>query len=227
MKDDAAAAERLRERFVSPPEGLAVAAGCPDPDRIWRAAHAELPWPEVEALLDHAASCPACALAWRMAREQARADGVPPAVALKPRDATRWGWIRYAAAAAVVVVAAGLVFQKWYPRETEGPALRTTGQNAILSAIPDGGELSRSAFLLRWTPGPPGIRYSIQVTDERLATLAEAASLDRPEFRVPEPALSALGPEARILWQVKAIYPDGTRVTSDTFVALVGRSASP
>jgi len=227
MKDDDSAAERLRARFTSPPLGVEAAGDCPEPDRFWRAARGELPWSETESLLDHAASCPACTVAWRVAREQARADGAQVMVESSERRAPRWRWVRYAAAAAVVVAAAGLAFQRWSRPAPEPPALRATGGSAIRSLIPDGAELPRSAFRLRWTPGPAGTRYAIQVTDEKLATIAEAFALELPEFRVPEPALVGLAPGARVLWQVKAVLPEGARVTSDTFLVRVAEPRGP
>jgi hypothetical protein len=226
-EDDVSAAERLRARFAAPPHGAAASDDCADADRIWLAARGELPWPETLALIDHAASCAACTVAWRMAREQARADGVSVMPGSKGGDAARWRWLRYAAAAAVVVVAAGLVVQQRPQRETEAPALRATSGHAIRPLLPDGSELPRAAFRLRWSPGPPGSRYAIHVTDEQLSPIAEAAGLDAPEFRVPESALGALAPGARVLWRVEAVFPDGTRVTSDTFLGRVGPSKGP
>jgi hypothetical protein len=227
MKGDDSAAERLRARFTSPPHDVEATGDCPDPDRFWRAARAELPWSETEALVDHVASCPACTVAWRMAREQARADVAQAMLESRERSVPRWTWVRYAAAAAVVVAAAGLAFQRWSRPTPEAPALRATGSSAIRSLIPDGSELPRAAFRLRWTPGPAGTRYSIQVTDEKLSAIAEAFALELPEFRVPETALADLAPGARVLWQVKAVFPEGTRVTSDTFLARVAGPRGP
>ena len=227
MKENEAAAELLRARFTSPPRGAVVGDDCPAPDRIWLAARNETPWSEIRSLLDHAAACPACTVAWRLAREQHRTEAraVPMAAIPVPRPDRRW--LRYGAAAAVLFVGAGLALYRWSPKEPESPGMRATAPIAIRALVPDGGALPRQGFRLRWTPGPPGTRYSIQVTDERLATLAEAPSLERPEFLVPEAAVSRLGPDERILWQVKAVFPDGARVTSDTFLARVESSQSP
>jgi hypothetical protein len=226
-EDDVSAARRLQSRLAAPPHGAAASDDCADPDRIWLAARGELPWSETETLLDHAASCAACTVAWRMAREQARADGVSLALESKAANAARWRWLRYGAAAAVVVLAVGLVVQRWPQRDVTAPAFRATSVHAIRSSLPDGGALPRAAFRLRWSPGPPGTRYAIRVTDDKLSPIAEAAGLDAPEFQVSEAALGRLAPGASVLWQVQAVFPDGTRVSSDTFLGRVGPSRGP
>jgi hypothetical protein len=162
-----------------------------------------------------------------MAREQARADGAAFALESKAGSAAPWRWLRYGAAAAVVVLAVGLVVQRWPQRDVTAPAFRATSVHAIRSLLPDGGALPRAAFRLRWTPGPPGTGYAIRVTDETLSPIADAAGLDAPEFQVPEAALGRLAPGASVLWQVQAVFPDGTHVSSDTFLEHVGPSQGP
>lgn len=212
---------RLKERFASPPPGSGAGEACPDPDRIWRAAHGELAWSETEDLLAHTAACPACTVAWRMAREQAIAGGV--AIGRRPAGNP---WVRLAAAAVVLVVLGGLVVRQSL-RKVDESTFRATSPNAIVAATGDGVELARPDFHLRWTPGPSGTRYAIQVTDERLATIAEAAGLSTPEFQVPETALLRLPEGAKVLWQVKAVFPDGERVTSATFLVRVKGASHP
>ncbi|MCB9669285.1 MAG: hypothetical protein H6736_01415 [Alphaproteobacteria bacterium] len=47
---------------------------CPPPEQIFEAYHRLLPREEVDAVIDHIASCPVCADAWRLAGRTA-----PPA----------------------------------------------------------------------------------------------------------------------------------------------------
>ena len=197
---------KLRDRFSAPPPGAASRADCPDAERIQAAARGEASFAEVETLLDHVARCAACTVAWRFARAAA------PSLL---RTDFRW-----LAIAAVVTVAlgAGVVLRTWINPPVE---LRSTARDAIRAAIPDGAELPRGAFVLRWTPGPPGTRYTVLVTDERLTPIARAANLEPPELRVPETALAALPAGARVLWQVRAVLPDGTPVATPTFVARI------
>ena len=51
--------------------------------------------------------------------------------------------------------------------------------------------------------------------------LATARDQPKAEYRVPAAALAGLPPGARLLWQVDAVYPDGSRRTSPTFTATV------
>jgi len=218
MSFDDPATMRLKSRFVSPPPASGSTEACPDPDRIWLAARGELAWAEVESLLQHAAACPACTIAWRLAHEQAIADGALAGRANPRRRAPAWA--RYAAAAVVLLVLGGYVVQRSF-RRVEESAFRATSPNAIAASTPDGAELSRAEFRLRWTPGPAGARYAIQVTDDRLGEIAEAKGLSVSEFQVPQAALARLPDGAKVLWQVKGTMPDGQRVTSGTFLVKV------
>ncbi|HJQ75218.1 MAG TPA: hypothetical protein VJ814_10040 [Gaiellaceae bacterium] len=121
----------------------------------------------------------------------------------------------------MLVAVAGGVFVKNWRRELIDTRMRATAPDAIRSAIADGAELPRAAFVLRWTPGPPGTRYSVYVTDERLTVIVKAVNLEATELRVGEEKLSALPAQARVLWQVRAIFPDGTPVATQTFVARI------
>jgi hypothetical protein len=197
---------KLRDRFTEPPWGAESRTDCPDAEQIQAAARGEASFAEVEALLDHAAGCAACTVAWRFTRE-----AIPSA----RRTDRRWLAI---AAAVVVTLSAGVVLRTWINPPVE---LRSTARDAIRAAIPDGAELPRGAFVLRWTPGPPGTRYTVLVTDERLTPVARGTNLDATELRVSEEALAALPARARVLWQVRAILPDGTPVATPTFVARV------
>ena len=212
--------ERLKERFIEPPQGARSLQDCPEAERISLAARGEAPFEEVQALLDHAAACAACTVAWRLAHESAVDHGV----AVRVQAPRRRPVLRYAAAAVIVVAVAGVALREWSRRTVDEPGFRTTGEAAIRAAIPDGGELPRAAFLLRWTPGPAGTRYTVLVSDERLTPIAEGANGDAPEYLVPEAALGALPTGALVLWQVRATLPDGTRVATQTFVARVAES---
>ena len=207
-------ARRLSERFASPPAGEAR-EGCPDADTIWRAARGEMPWAETERLLTHAAACAACATAWRMARSLS--EGEPAAA----RRRASPPWLRYAASVALVAVLAGLAW-KIGMRRTPEAGYRATAPAAIHALVADGSTLPRSHFVLRWTPGPPGTRYAVEVSDERLAAIVAQSGLTDASFQVAQERLSPLADGAQVLWLVKATLPDGERVTSGTFMVRVG-----
>jgi hypothetical protein len=137
---------------------------------------------------------------------------------LEPASAGWWtGWAKLAAG----LVAAALVVGVPLVLDSPETSYRDAAPGVIQSRIAEDSPLPRSACVLRWSAGPPGSRYSIHVTTPELETLARARGLETAEFPVPETALEALPQGARILWQVEAAYPDGTRVTSPTFVSRI------
>jgi hypothetical protein len=209
--------EDLQRRFTEPPEGASPAGDCPEAETFLDAVRGRLPPRENRDLADHAAICPSCTVAWKLARDYADEAGLEidaePSRGVSP--IRRWA---PAAAALAAVVLLAVVLIPWQ-RETEptAPVLRTPVQETIESLVPVDARLPAAEFTLRWSPGPQGARYAIRVTDRRLEHLAGAAVLDRPEYTVPEAALSGLEPGSRVLWQVETVLPDGRRIVSATF----------
>jgi tetratricopeptide (TPR) repeat protein len=119
----------LAELALDAPAG----EGCATPERIWAAARGELPTDESKALLDHAALCPHCALAWRLAHEVAtEAELVPDAA----RSAAGfWRPWRFAAAAVLVLAAATSVYLL-YVTGTGAPTLSRAAQLRELDVAP-------------------------------------------------------------------------------------------
>ena len=129
--------------------------------------------------------------------------------------------MRYAAGAAFIAVFAGLA---WKTGMVESPdsAYRATALAAIHALVADGSTLARSQFVLRWTALPAGTRYTVEVSDERLATIAAVNGLTEASFQVDEKSLASAADGSPVLWLVKAVLPDGQRVTSGTFMVRVG-----
>ena len=161
---------------------------------------------------------PALAEAWRIASELADAL---PTDATRPirHPLLRWSRSLAAAAAVVIIVAAGVVLMnRSLPQED---TLRTSDELVVEPLVPDDAALSREAFRLRWTPGPPGSRYQVRVTTEDLRVVAAASGLTMPELMVPPEALAQVAPGVRLLWQVDVIVSEGSRISSRTFTARV------
>jgi len=127
-----------------------------------------------------------------------------------------WGFA--AAAAAVAFVALTLQIRQPTAPIEEPPSYRAVVEEAVQSMLPEGVRLPRDAFVLRWA-GPEGARYDVQVATEDLRVLAKARGIEATEYRVPEERLRDLAPGARIVWQVEAVFSDGSRITSVSFVA--------
>ncbi len=208
--------ERLRQAFAGMAERAVPRDDCPRPDVLWAAVHGERPPDEVHRLVAHTSECGVCAEAWRLARDL-RGTAAGPAVdpATSPGVAWWGSWGSLAAAAGV----AALAFSAVWP---SGPAVERAPAAPTLRALPaDNQRLPRDRAVLRWTPGPPRSRYDIQVATVDLRILTRARGLDVPELALPAAALAALPRGARFVWQVEALLPDGTRITSPTFVAIL------
>ena len=235
MKSDPVEIRRLREAFASLSEAARPREDCPAPERLWEAVAGSLPAEEVEELVIHTLACPACAESWRLG---ARLAGVESAASESQTTSTAvqeagragqgevlhgpWPLYHYRkwllAAAAVVLVVVGINFLKRPDVADPVPVFRSARDAGIRSLLPEGQILSPDRVVLRWSPGPEGSRYNIQVAAEDLRVLASARGLAEAEYAVPESTLSGLPAGARLVWQVEVLAPDGTRRTSATFL---------
>jgi hypothetical protein len=184
VKDLTREGESLRERFLSR-GGEARGERCPGVERIWTAAHDGLPRSEFRDLVEHAASCPACTAAWRLAREIAVEDLANVASHAPDRaGAPAWlrpRWLTVAAAAAAVFVLAVFVSHRPARSPMPAPSYRTQKVTEIRALVPEGTVLSRRSCVLRWSSGPAGSAYNVRVTDEDLKPVASARRLGREE----------------------------------------------
>ncbi len=207
--DDRHLLEAWRER----PAG-AGPAECPDPERIWRAVALESPEEERRQLIDHLAGCASCAQAWRLA-----AGLAGPAMA--PEPAARSSWLpRAMLAAASIVAVVGLGWLALHRSPIPGTALRAT-EPAILSLLDEGSALPRDRFQLRWSPGPPGTIYDVEVGTSDLRLLSRAMALVDPEYLVPPQAFQDVASGTVIAWRVEATLPDGRVVAGVTHLNIV------
>jgi hypothetical protein len=211
---------RLRAWFLAEAAATPPAGGCSGRDRIWEAALGSLPAPERTILLDHAADCASCAEVWRLAREVIAGAGSAlfPAAGRAPhrhRSVVAWAWgLPTAAAAALLVV---LVAPRLLRDAAPPAAFRDEGAASLASLVPSGAALPRDAFVLSWSPGPPGSLYDVEVATSDVRTVASAEGLDAARYRVPAEALAHLPAGTRLLWRVEALLPDGTRIASPAF----------
>lgn len=196
----------LREAFAAVAE---VAGGdrCPAPNTLWASACEELEHGENEAVVLHLAECTACAMAWRLAREIARRPS---------RSLRRWALL--AAAAAIVVGAAGILAVRLPRRAVEESVYRGQQGSWLDTRVPAGTALPRGAFVLRWAAGPAGTTYDVHVMTEQLEPVAQASGLKQAEYRVGDARLARVAPGERVLWRVIAHLPDGRTVASRTFL---------
>jgi hypothetical protein len=213
--------ESLKRSFLAREGG--APEGCPEVERIWWAAHGNLPVREIHDLVAHTSGCPACAAAWRLARD-AQGEEIPAGTAvILPRwwMTSRRAWLPAVAAAVFFVVA--VVAYRDFQRGREIPTYRAQEPTAVRSLLTEGAALARGRFVLRWSTGPEGASYRLRVMDEDLEPLVDLPlPIDRPEFVVPSDALARVPPGRKILWQVVVIEPGGREAASETFTNRVG-----
>lgn len=208
-------AEDLRAVLAGVAEVAADGSSCPPAERLVDSARGELDRAGDEQVVLHLAQCTACAAGWRVARALGRA----PVPAELPRRAPRT-WTRWAAAAVVVAALGGGLFYLMPLRHPE-PIWREQRETAIDSLVQESEPLPRDGAELRWVAAGRDAIYDVVVTDERMRTLARAAGLGEPRYRIPATALEGLEPGATIYWQVTAHTPDGRTIESATFTGRV------
>jgi hypothetical protein len=219
VKDAERVTERLRRGFAAADETEQAAGGvCPPAERIWEGVHGRLTADDTKRLALHLAECPSCSTDWRLAMRSPERTAAANRVARPLRPRLRW-----AVAAAAVVVVAGFVavLQNTDIVRPTGTPYRGTDEESIRSVVPDDAVLPRENAVLRWTTAGEDASYSVEVYLQDLTTLASAHGLRETEFRIPPTALDAVEPGGTVAWQVEARLPDGRRIESKAFLVRI------
>ncbi|MEW6366739.1 MAG: hypothetical protein AB1714_19085 [Acidobacteriota bacterium] len=219
--------DRLRRAFAELSSRAAPREDCPQPDQIWDAVSGKIERQVTSEVIEHTIVCPVCAEAWRLARrlteDLTEIEGCVPQI--EPQRVAHWPWYRMAllAAAAVLVVAVGL--DQYIRRRggsiAEEPSYRGSPGQTIRSLLAEDAVLRRDQFILRWTPGPAGSRYTLRVATTDLTILDAVSGIATAEYRVPPSTLADLPSGTQVAWQVEAVLPDGSRIRSPTFFVRV------
>lgn len=222
MSQDDQELARLRAAFAAPAAAAPDPESCPAPEKIWEAVRGELPPAGLRQVIEHTARCEACAEDWRLAaeleRQSAAAAETAPGKVLQGRFG-RWRPLMAAAAlAAGLLVAVGLYRTALNPGQ---PTYREAGSEAIHSLVPESQALPRQGAVLRWSPVPGAESYDVRISTEDLRPVLSAQSLKTASYAIPASALAGLPPGSKLLWQVDAVSPDGSRHSSPTFTVEV------
>ncbi len=191
---------------------------------IWSAVEGTCSADELRTLLQRAREEPAVAEAWRVAQAVFAEVVAEPEAA--PNDApaaevvagpAHW-WRRPAVVgigAAVAMAAAVLLFVQPPDLPTDGgPSRAETAELASTLSSPD---LPRDHAVLRWTATEEGSIYSVTVTTDALATVAQTGGLRTAEWQIPAETLAQFPAGTIVFWRVEALLPNGTRHRSATF----------
>lgn len=186
---------------------------CLSAETIFRAVTGEAPRASARRLAEHAATCEACATAWRIADAYCAEAGIPRVVAARGVPTAP----RFAALAAAVLLAA--LVAPLAVRELAGPSpspMRSNLAAPLSVAEGEGRVVPVDGAVLRWMPAAPGARYTVRVTDAALRIVAVGRGLSDAQYRIPPEALAGTAPGTTLLWQVEATLPDGSQLASQT-----------
>ncbi len=211
-----AGAERLRALFQEGQDGARPGESCPAPEQIFEAARGALAADETTRLVEHSLSCPACAFAFRFAREllaeaePAAAQADEPVLLRLPRRRFLLSALSGLAVAATVALVV---------RSSSAPVYRAE-EVKIVSLISES-SLPRAQFVLRWAALGTGTRYSVNVATPDLNVLFTRGGLSEAQLQVPAEALSKLPAGSAVVWRVTALLADGRRIESTAFLTAV------
>lgn len=190
---------------------------CPAAADIYEAAAGRLSAPERLRIVDHLTGCAVCARAWRLAAELHTGETDSAAVRHSWRGNS---WLLAAAASVVVVLGAALFLAQPDPQVPD-PGFRDGGTPRAPESLLERPVLPREDFRLRWSEGPPGVTYTVRITDAELEPVLVESALAATELRVPPEALKDVEPGERLYWQVEMRMHGGGEVVSPTFTVEV------
>lgn len=221
MTGDDQELELLRAAFTAPAEAAPDPECCPAPETIWEAVRGELPSGQVREVVEHTATCAACAEDWRLAADLNRQEQ-KAAEADRPANVVYGRFRQWRPLAAAAALAAGIMLVIGLQSDDvmgpgQEPAYREAPRAELRSLLPEGQPLAKQEAVLRWSPLPGAASYDVQVSTEDLRVVATEEGLTSTRLRLPGSALAGLQPGTKLLWQVQAVFPDGTRETSPTF----------
>ena len=228
-------------------------SGCPPPEAFLEAESGALTPNERRRLEEHADRCPACAAERDLARLFDAAPEIPgvpaadvdfvvsrleaaspvrgrhgkvlPLRARKPAVRSVWQW----AAAAMVVLAAGLVFQLARPGAPPLPAPPRQGgvvRGGEVEVVSPVGEVPSVPAELRWTPTPGAAAYRVSLSAVDDTVLWEA-TVSGPPARLPEGVAAGLHRAVVYLWRVEALDAAGHRLAVSEAVRFRARPVEP
>ncbi len=223
----------LHRAFTTPGGHAPRPEECPDPETIWAAVHGALPPRELRDVVDHTATCGACAEDWRFAVEADRDEPVEvdvrptlviPAVgaitaieetagslaSLFPSRRARFIPL-VAAAASIVLLVVGWPFL----HHDQGPSV-SRGGGHVVSRLAERPVLPRENCLLLWS-GPPGATYDVEILTQMGDPLFSKRGIPDTELRVPEASLAGVRSGTSIDWKVTARVHGEVSHFSSTF----------
>ena len=216
MTDQPADRDRLRAAFATTPDNTVASGNCPSDETIWQPARGKLDTPALERVLDHTTSCEACAESWRMARTLGHEAGIRKTgklLTFPPRLAV----VALGAVAATILLVF-FVAPTLDDRSVPPGEFRDPSSVSLESLLDETKTVSVDGLVLRWTGGPIGSLYTVELADENLAVLVRSEPQESTEYTVPADVLDGVPAGSTLYWRVEAILPDATRASSGVFL---------
>ncbi len=173
---------------------------CPTADEMADLAAGARSAADRERLTGHLAACSACADEFRVLGElRPVIDG-----AARPRPAFDW---RYLAAAAALVLVAGLAFVVWQSSRTNLPPrpIDRSGQTSQIETTPSNrATLDAAPAALSWTAVDGATGYRVTIYDFESTPVWESPLVRTSTVDVPEEVRARLRPGTPVYWRVVA-----------------------
>jgi hypothetical protein len=216
-------------------------AGCPPAESFLEAEGGVLDAEACRRLEEHADGCPACAaerdlarlfeageagvlpedVAFVVGRLEAASPVKPAAAAPRPeRKVLQFPsrsrpavWMTRLAAAAMVILAAGLFLQRFMaaPPLPAPPASGGVVRGGEVELLAPLGDVAAAPTELRWVPRPGAVSYKVRLLAVDDTVLWEA-KVPAPPARLPAVVAQRLQPAVSYVWSVEALDAQGARL---------------
>lgn len=199
--------EQLRELFAK--AGVACAPGargaCPSPEEMLALVRREGAEERRLEVLDHVMGCTACHGEFDLLRAVEWA-GKATGAATPVRAPVRWRRFVPLAAAASLLVVAGIGLRERASRDRASDVPRSGGEEVVLLA-PATSVAAGAPVTFAWRPVPGATRYELEVVDSAGAAVFSASTADTSAVLRDA---GRLAPGAEYHWWVRAVRAGGT-----------------
>lgn len=192
------------------PEG---SPACPGEEELAALVLGEVAGDARLRLADHLVACRRCAGIYGTLAELDREATAAPAGAGRGAASPRRRLVGWAAAAAALLVAAGLALFELPAGERRGEVVR--GRHAAMSAAhpPHGARLAAPPRRLAWVAEEPGAIYRVVVYDAESVPWWESARTREPALALPAAVRDRLAAGGTFYWRVRIESERGASAT--------------
>jgi hypothetical protein len=202
---------------------------CPDPERLIRSVMMEAPPNEKAEIIEHVASCPACAdVAKGLLRISAEIDVLAEHVAeqasILSRSARKYGssntrivsfWMFRKALGAIFVGLISVAIVAFFVfRERDNPSTRGGQLKMIQTIYPIKVSVPENSIQFRWRGIAGASYYRIDLFDKSLAPVWQSSQVKGNSIRVSVTKDMKIIAGNAYYWMVTAVLSDRTKVTS-------------